>query len=354
MMKKMIVRKKKDKTREVPHNKPTLGIEEVKAAERVLHSNWLAQGPEVKCFENEFCDYMGLPYGQAVALSSGTAALFIALKVLNTKNKKVAVPVYACSALRNAVAMAQAEEVLLDCAPGSPNIDLTLLKDTQVDTAIVPHMFGIPANVSDIEEINVIEDCAQALGATINGVPVGLQGRAGVFSFYATKLITTGGQGGMFISREIELVEAVKDYRQFDQRRDRNNRFNFQMTDLQAAVGREQLKKLPEFIKRRTEIFARYQSEELDLLDFLTDDKDIVCPVRYRAILKTSCPQLVLNKLEKAGVNAIIPIEEWELLGDANCFPAAMKLAHETVSLPIYPLLEDKDVKMIASVVNSI
>ncbi len=96
------------------HNKPTFGKEEEQAAIRVIRSGWVAQGKEVESFENEFCNYLGLPDGHAVALSSGTAALFMALWVLKAKGKKVAFPVYSCSALRNAVAMTGADEILSD------------------------------------------------------------------------------------------------------------------------------------------------------------------------------------------------------------------------------------------------
>jgi len=100
-------------------------------------------------------------------------------------------------------------------------------------------MFGIPVDLTDFKSKITIEDCAQALGAKVNGVPVGLQGNVGIYSFYATKLITSGGQCGMLVCKDKSLVDKVKDYREFDYRQDRKYRFNFQMTDLQAAIGRE-------------------------------------------------------------------------------------------------------------------
>jgi perosamine synthetase len=108
----------------IEHNKPTLGKQEQQAVSKVLESGYISQGLEVEKFENEFCDFLGLPEQHAVALSSGTSALFMALWSLNAKNKSIAIPVYACSALRNAVAMAQAKEILIDNAVNSPNICL--------------------------------------------------------------------------------------------------------------------------------------------------------------------------------------------------------------------------------------
>ena len=112
----------------IPHNLPTIGIEEEDAALRVIRSKQLSQDKEVELFENEFCDYLGLPHGSAVALSSGTSSLFLALKILNAEEKQVLFPGYVCSALHHSVAMISGNENLIDIAPNSPNLDLSLLK----------------------------------------------------------------------------------------------------------------------------------------------------------------------------------------------------------------------------------
>lgn len=333
----------------IPHNKPTLGVEEEQAAIRVIRSGWVAQGEEVERFENEFCEFLGLPIGHAVALSSGTAALFMALWVLGGKGKKAAYPVYACSALRNAVSLVGADGIVIDTTPNSPNMDLIALKKSGVHIAVIPHMFGIPADISRLDGIDVIEDCAQSLGATAKGVKTGLSGKAGIYSFYATKLITSGGNGGMFVSKDKALSDAVRDYREFDQRRDDKRRFNFQMTDLQAAIGREQLKKLPWFLARREEIFSIYKDAGLKLLDSL--DTNFI-PVRYRAVLLTPSPRKNIDSLNNAGVKAIVPVEDWELLREPEKFPSAHRLTKETVSLPLYPSLDNVDVKKIISAVR--
>ena len=113
----------------IEHNKPTLGKQEQRAVSKVLESGYIAQGLEVERFENEFCDFLDLPEGHAVALSSGTSALFMALWSLNAKNKSIAMPVYACSALRNAVAMAQAKE---------PNISFMRIGDNPFPALLNP------------------------------------------------------------------------------------------------------------------------------------------------------------------------------------------------------------------------
>ena len=334
----------------IEHNKPTLGIEEEQAAQRVIRSGWLSQGPEVESFENEFCKFIGLPNGHAVAVSSGTAALFLALWSLQAKNKNVLFPGYVCSALRHAVSMIGGHESIVDVSINSPNIDLTKIrKNNQI--SIIPHMYGIPVDLNEFKNFPIIEDCCQALGAKNNGISVGLYGEAGIFSFYSTKLMTTGGQGGMFVSNKKNLVDAVRDYREFDYRKDIKKRFNFQMTDLQAAIGREQLKKLPVFLARREVIFQKYKKAGLNLLD--VNPRDIhLSPVRYRAIMKIDNPKQIIDSLEKVGVKSIVPTEDWELLGEQSILPNALQLSRETVSLPIYPTLTDESIDIILSTIT--
>jgi len=331
----------------ISHNRPTLGKEEIHAAKRIITSGWLAQGEEVRRFENEFCQYLGLPIGHTVAVSSGTAALFLALWALNAENKIVSFPVYVCSAVRNAVAMARAKEHLVDVARNSPNIDLEIINKEKPHIVIIPHLYGIPVDIKCSKGIKIIEDCCHSLGAVVDGKSTGLKGDLGIFSFFSTKLITTGGQGGMVASKNKHFIEAIRDYREFDCRDDYKKRFNFQMTDLQAAIGREQLRKLPKFLKRREKIFKMYKDADLELLDVNEKGKYKFTPVRYRSILKSDHPKALIKQLFKNNIKAIIPIEDWELLGDSSLFPNALKLARETVSIPCYPSLTNREVEKI-------
>jgi len=322
----------------IAHNKPTLGYQEQQAASRVIESGYIAQGREVEGFEREFCDFMGLPDKHAVALSSGTSALFMALWSLEASGKKIGMPVYVCSSLRNAVAMSNAKEVLIDNAKDSPNICLKELQKSNSEIAIIPHMFGLPNEIKNIKDIDIIEDCAQSLGALIGSKKTGLIGKAGIFSFYATKLITSGVQGGMFVSEDKNLVDQVRDYREFDCRRDQKERFNFQMTDIQASIGRAQLKQLPFFLDRRQEIFTIYKDSGLSLIESKKNT-----PVHYRAVIRINNPAEVKDKLLKQSIKTIIPIEDWELLGDGDNYKNSYNLTQTTLSLPIYPSLTNKD-----------
>lgn len=335
----------------IPHNLPMLGLEEQAAATRVLESGWVAQGPEVEAFENELCRFFDLPSGHAVAVSSGSAALFLALWALEGKNRRIGLPAYSCAALRNAVGLVGGKCVYLDCAEGSPNVDTLTAQRADIDILIAPSMFGIPIDLPRTGNFRVIEDLAQAIGAMVDGVRIGLRGEVGICSFYATKLMTTGGQGGAVISRDRALIEKVRDYREFDCRDDTKLRFNFQMTDLQAAVGRVQLNRLPEFLARREKWFEMYREAGLDLLDGSGPD---IRPVWYRVVMRCAEPTAVITALASEGIRAIVPVEAWELLDEPGLYPSALVLANTTVSLPAYPALREEDVARIARIVNEV
>ncbi len=332
----------------IPHNQLTLGKEEENAALAVIRSGWLAKGIEVDKFEAEFCDFLGLPIGHAVAVSSGTAALYLALWSLNAQNKFIAIPSYVCSALKNSIAMANGNEIIIDSKNENPNINLNLLENAQADLAIIPHLYGIPQPITNLpNKINIIEDCAQALGSKVNNVHAGLQGDIGIFSFYATKLITSGGQGGMIVSQNKAVINQIKDYLLFDKREDQKYRFNFQMTDIQAAIGRVQLRKLPHLIERREEIFQRYKRAGLSLLDAPSG----TTPVRYRAIVVSEKQLEVIQALKKKNINAVIPLKASELSGATDQLSHAFSWTQKTISLPIYPTLTNDEVDKISEIV---
>lgn len=330
----------------IPHNRPTFGNEEISTAKRVLESGWVAQGKEVAAFEDEFCAFLGLPEGHAVAVSSGSSALYLALYVCGAAGKPVHQPAYACAAIRNASVLCGSKPLFADNAAGEPNVDRASLLESLHGITIAVHMLGIPIDLHDISA-TIIEDCAQAIGASVAGIPVGLQNMAGIFSFYATKLMTSGGQGGMVVSRDKGLADAVRDYREFDLRRDRRPRFNFQMTDLQAAIGRVQLHKLPAFLSRREEIFSYYRDAGLPLIGASLPMGSR--PVRYRAVVTTKDPRRLIASLAAEKIMAIVPMETWELQDTAAAYPNAAALTKKTVSIPIFPMMTDTEVKRVIS-----
>ena len=333
------------------HNKPTFGIGETKAVRKVLESGYVSQGPEVEAFEKELCEFFQLDYGHVAVVSSGSAALYISLKLFSASQKNIGIPVYSCAALRNAIGLANAIPVYIDCTKNDPNLDLIAGTKNELYGIIAPSMYGIPLSLEFINRPKlIIEDIAQSFGAKMNGKPIGLRGDVGICSFYATKMFTSGGQGGAIISEDRTFIDAVKDYRLFDNRNDNELRFNFQMTDTQAAIGRVQLSRLSEFISRRSEIFSIYRDGGLKLIDSHSAEFE---SVKYRAIIITKQQNLLIKKLKKYGISSIIPISKAELLDQTKTYPNAQKLTQNTVSIPIYPSLDKNDAKFILSRVKS-
>lgn len=333
------------------HNRPNLGLEEKEVALKVLSSQWVSQGEEVLNFENDLCKFFGLPEGHAVVVSSGSSALFLALWVLKGKGKRVGFPVYSCAALRNAVGMLGSKEIFLDCTQGNPNIDYKEAEKKKIDILIAPSMYGIPVELPIKYDYQIIEDLAQSMGAKTNGKRIGLRGDIGICSFYATKMMTSGGQGGAVISKNKNYIDSIRDYREFDCREDSLLRFNFQMTDLQAAIGRVQLKKLPYFIEQREKWFNIYKETNLNLIE--TKNKNF-CPVRYRIVHKCRNPYEIIKSLEDNNIKGIIPIEEKELLDKSKDYQFALELTRSTVSLPAHLALSENQVRKIAEIVNNV
>lgn len=333
----------------IPHNRPTIGHAEEEAAAKVIRSGYVTCGPEVQMFEKELAEYLDRDPEHVIAFSSGTAALYVILHCLDLKSKIAALPGYVCGSLLSAVRLAQYHPVFLDTSLDSPNIALeNSLNFLQANGAvsIVPHMFGIPASIPVTSDLFVIEDCAQALGAKSNGRMLGSTLDAAIFSFSATKMITSGGQGGAVYVKDRLLADLIRDFRNFDGRHDIMFRFNFLMTDIQAAIGRVQLSRLPQFLNRRESIFQRYQKNGLDLLDAGDSDNT---PVRYRSIIRTQHAPTLQKQLESLKIKTIVPIEPAELLCPDSQIPHAARFARTTLSIPTYPSLTDEEVDYISA-----
>lgn len=351
----------------IPHNKPSIDYNEVNALKGVLESGWIIQGDKVKLFENQICNYIGLKNGLAVALSNGTSALYLALKILGVKSlsDEIIVPNYVCSAVLNAIFMNNAKPVVVDVDKIDFNITYQKIKEKinkYTKAIIIPHTFGVPADVISIRELGIpiIEDCAQALGSKINNIHVSSFGDIAILSFYATKLITTG-QGDMIISKKTEYAEKARDYREYDMRKDYYPRFNFQMTDIQAAMGIVQLNKFNSFLEKRKLIAEKYMEicEEKGW-DYQKVNSSNFTQNWFRFVLKGE-PNFIFklkNKLNQAGVNCVIPIAKYQLLSvylklNINDFKISEKITETTLSLPIFPdLLENNDFQILLEILR--
>ena len=340
----------------IPHSKPYIGKEEVDAVQRVAASGHLAQGPEVFALEEELALFLGVK--GAVAVSSGTAGLHLALRALGVgKNHLIHIPSYVCAALLNAVNYTLATPSVCDVDPNSGNMDADDLSEritASPQAVILPHMFGIPAQVEKFTAFGfpVIEDCAQAIGATLGEQKVGTYGTLSVFSFYATKVICAG-EGGAVVSDSIELLERVRDLRDYDERVDYQTRYNYKLTDLQAAVARIQLKRLPDFIARRRAIAQEYDRaiERTRWTKLNRPAGDIF----FRYIIHCDNPTHLIDLFRDEGITACLPVYRpiHRYLGLSGC-PGTERIHSSAVSLPCYPALSDGEVEAVAAAIGKL
>lgn len=351
----------------IPHNKPSLNEEESTAIKETIAKGWISQGEKVKKFEDKICEYVGFPSNHGVAVSSGTSALYLSLKILGVGyDDEVIFPTYVCSALLNAVDMLRAKSILMDVEENDFNISLQKVKEKvtpKTKAIIIPHMFGVPADVLSIKELKIpiIEDCAVALGSKINGKHVGTFGDLTIYSFYSTKVITTG-QGGMLLSKNVDYINQARDFINYDGRREYIPRFNFQMTDIQATMGLVQLSKLNRLLERRKMIADSYKDICIDKgWNFQRPENENFDPNWYRFVIKSDAKTIhtIKTHLEKNDIQATIPIERWELLHnylhmDPTQFQISEMISQQTLSLPIYPdlVVENNLEKIVDSLAN--
>jgi dTDP-4-amino-4,6-dideoxygalactose transaminase len=259
---------------------PDVGPRERELLLDAFDSNWIAPlGPHVDAFEREFAEFVGL--GHAAALSSGTAALHLALLLLGVgAGDEVLVPSLTFAATANAVTYVGARPVFLDCERETWNVDPALIEDElaarardgreQPAAVIVVDLYGQCASYDPIlasceaYDVPVIEDAAEALGATYRGRAAGSFGALNVFSFNGNKIITTSG-GGMLAGDDPTLIERARHLS--TQARDPAPHyehteigFNYRMSNLLAALGRAQLEGLPAKVRRRREVNAAYRA----------------------------------------------------------------------------------------------
>ncbi len=342
----------------IPHSRPTLDEAEVRAVTEVLRSGQITQGPEVRRFEADLAGQVDC--AAAVAVSSGTAALHLALVALNVgEGDEVLIPSFVCAALLNAVNYVRATPVVADIDPETFNIDVRDVErrlTPRTKAIIVPHLFGLPAGIREIAALGVpvIEDCAQSLGSRLAGAPTGSFGLLSVFSFYATKVICTG-EGGMVASRDASLLERIRDLRDYDEKSDDRMRYNYKLTDLQAAMGRVQLRKLPDFLARRQVIVARYD----DVMRECGIPRPACPPNReaipYRYVIRTERLEEILAAGREAGIGYRRPVFKplHQVLGLSG-YPHTDSAFASALSIPLYPSLSDADIEAILDSLRSV
>lgn len=370
--------------RTIPFGRPDITDEDRAAVLEVLNGHILTHGPNCKSFETEFSEYVG--GGYAVTVNSCMTALHLASWYFGLgEGDEVIVPAQSHVATVSAVEIAGATPVFVDCYLETGNMipEQIAQKITPRTKAIsVVHFNGIPAEMDAIVQIAkqhnliLIEDCALSLGATYKGTHVGLIGDVGCFSFYPAKHITTG-EGGMYLSKNETTATQSAHLRAHGVDRQHNERkipgkyevtvagSNYRMSEMQAALGRSQLKRADRFIAIRQENFTRLKAGLLEgttglvILDAQSPDTkssyyclSVVLPDELRD--QRDNIALALNA---AGVGTSIyypkPIPQFEYYqnkyGDtAGQYPNAERISYQSIALPVGQHLNTEDMDYIA------
>jgi perosamine synthetase len=349
---------------------PQLGEAEYERVQRVLASGQLADGPEVRSFEAEFATYAGTT--EAVATANGTAALHAALEAVGIGDgDRVLTTPFTFIATANAIQFAGAEPVFADVDPHTYNLDPDAAAariddlDGGVDAIVPVHLFGLPADVDRFRDLAaahdaaLVEDAAQAHGATVGGERVGSLGDCACFSFYPTKNMTTG-EGGMVTTDDAGIADRTRRF--VDHGRTEGYEHvavghNFRLSSVAAAIGRAQLEKVHEYTRHRRRFAEYYDRAFADLPLQTPTVPDGRTHVYNQYTVRCEQRDALADHLEDAGIGTGVyyptPLHEQAVYDDTDrSFPVAERAADEVLSLPVHPNLTADDVRTVADAVE--
>jgi perosamine synthetase len=360
----------------IPIAQPSTGTEEESAVSVVIRSGMLAQGPSVAQFEEQFARYCGVQH--AIAVNSGTAALHAALACAGIKaGDEVIVPTFSFFATASCVSMCGATPVFVDVDAktftiGPDRVAEAVTKKTKAVIGV--HLFGQPFDIRPVldicedHDLALIEDAAQAHGAQYKGKTVGGFGRAGCFSFYPTKNMTTG-EGGIITTDDAAYAATLRkfiNHGQSEKYRHTMIGYNYRLTDIGGAIGCEQMKKLPRFNNQRMTNAA--------YLDTHLSAKGLVTPYRmpdsthvYHQYVVRVTEEFPMKRAEfmthlanqgiGTAVHYPISIHQQPVYQEMNpsiSCPVAERLSEEVLSLPVHPLVTEPMLEKICTAINGV
>lgn len=371
--------------------RPLIGQEEIDEVVDSLQSGWIGTGPKVGRFEKLVEDYVG--GGHARAVSSCTAGMHLALIAAGVApGDEVITTPFTFAATVNVILHVGATPVLVDIERDTLNIDIQQIAEAMTDRtrAIMPvHMYGRPCDVFEVNalaeeaSIPVIEDAAHALGAQVDGHRIGSISEFTVFSFYATKNVTTG-EGGMVLCRDREKATEIEmlalhglsagAWTRYSSAEVRDYRivapgYKYNMTDIEAAIGMHQISRIESWQKRREEIWGNYDDAFRDtplLIPSKVSDHHV--HARHLYTLYIDSKEVGFDRdwfrqaLHREGIGTGVhfiplhkhPYYQEKLSNDVNRFPNSERAGRGTVSLPLGPGLSDDDVESVIVAVRKI
>jgi dTDP-4-amino-4,6-dideoxygalactose transaminase len=375
----------------LPFALPHITQAEIDEVVDTLRSGWLTTGPKTKRFEREFAQRVGAPH--ALAVNSATAAMHLALDAIGLQpGDEVIVPVYTFTATAEVVVYFRARPVLVDVDPVTCNIDSAQLEKhitARTRAIMVVHIAGLPAEMDAIHalakayNLPVIEDAAHAFPAKYKGRTIGALSDFTAFSFYVTKTLATG-EGGMLTTAHSEYAERIAMMTLHGISRDAWKRYTsegswyyevlhagykYNMTDIAAAIGLQQLARSEWLLERRRAIARRYTEafSHLPELETPPDPAHVehawhLYMVRLRLERLTLTRDAFIQALTKANIGSsvhFIPLHLHPFYRDmyhlaADDFPAALGAYRRVISLPIYPGMTDEDVEDVIAAVERI
>ncbi len=354
----------------IPAAKPIIGDEEREAVDRVLRSGMLAAGPEVAAFESEFAEYVGGRH--CVAMNSGTSALHLALLAMGIgPGDEVIVPSFSFAATANSVALTGARPVFADIDRNTFNLDpeATRAAITPRTKAIMPvHLYGQLAAMDHFAELaseyglQIIEDSAQSHLASFNGRNAGEWGTTACFSFYPTKNMTTG-EGGMVVTPSEQIARMLRLFRNQGMEQRYKNEvvgFNTRMTDIHAAIGRAQLRKLPAWTKTRQANAAFLDANLTGVVVPKVAAGAVHVYHQYTIRIPVdsgTARDAFMAELAEQGVGSGVyyptPIHRLPSFALSDDLPETELAAKQVLSLPVHPSLSNEDLKNIAEAVSA-
>lgn len=366
--------------REVPFHRPYITDDEINSVVESIKSGWLTMGPKTFAFEGAFKEYLGTR--NAVSVNSCTAALHLSARVLGIgQNDEVVIPALTFASAGEIVCHERARPVLVDIERETGNIDINALEAAinKRTKAIMPvHYGGQPCDMDEIlrlaerRNIYVIEDAAHAIPSTYKGRKVGTIGDIGCFSFYATKTLTTG-EGGIAVTANDDWAESMRVLRLHGISKDAWKRYSdegdwyyeitelgykYNMTDIQAALGIAQLKKLEWMWKQRCKIADKYIAAFSDVteieLPLLKEDRDTswhLFPILLKLEALGINRKAFIEKLKEKGIGTSVhfiplyrhPYYRRNFSYNAVDFPNSEWFFERVISLPIFPSMDDQD-----------